>query len=655
MTQAPAIPAQDARARMHPALACLLLLVLAFAAHGSILSNDFITVDDPSYVYLNPQVTQGLTPQTILWAFTSFNVGNWHPVTMLSHLLDVTLFGLNPACHHATTLLFQCANVCLLFILLARLTGSAARAWCVAALFAVHPAHVEAIAWLSCRKDVLCVFFLTISLLFHLQFLDHRRPAARLLSYAAFALALMSKPTAVTFPILLLLLDFWPLNRLQQTPSSPAFIPKPPTTLPSLLLEKAPFFALAFLSGIITLIAQKDSGAVITTHSLAPAERLFNAINSYCQYLLIAIYPVDLAFLYPWRPQPPAVIAGQALFLLALTAAAIYAGYRKNLRYLTTGWLWFIIALLPMIGILQVGVQSMADRYTYIPFIGLYIAVVWAAADLIQLRAALRPIVLLAFAALLLSFTALAHAQSQRWVDPITLFDHGLSVTGPNPALQGYSAQAHLLAGNYDLALQHFEISARLQPENQTTFESIGYVLYLSNRPRESAQAYIQAADKGPIHPDSWQRMGWAFLTSGQPHQALTVFQKGIQVNGRTAQMLTGLAAATAASGDTPSALTLFDECQTAFPDYIPSRFHKAQVLVEANRPQEAIPLLAALLKADPNHAPARVLYAQALALTGQAPQARAILQALLNENPNNPAALQALQNLDSPPATQPR
>jgi tetratricopeptide (TPR) repeat protein len=642
------------------------LIAMVLLAHGTILHNDFITFDDQKYVYSNPQVIKGLTAETFLWAFTSFNVGNWHPVTMLSHLLDVTLFGLDPAGHHGTALVLHGLNAVLLFVVLTRLTGHAWRSWFVAALFAVHPAHVESVAWVSSRKDLLSVFFLCLALHMHLLRLQDGWRPGRWLCAVFFALALMSKPTAVTFPVLLLLLDFWPMNRFRpERGAAPAQGPVAPgqltgveaegdwrlplRRLPGLVMEKWELIGLSAVACIITLLSQADSQAMSSVQVLSIADRLFNALHAYVQYLRILVWPVDLAVLYPLRPITPLAAAGSLLILVVLSWAVLLLGRRPGRRYAITGWSWFIVALLPMIGLIHVGVQSMADRYCYIPFIGLYIVVVWLLADLVATAPRLRPAVLAVAFAVLCTLGVMTHRQSVLWASPVTLFSHGIRSTGQNAPLEDYLGRTYALLGQYELAAGHFRNSLAIDPHQPQTLENLGFAYMVLDRPHDAAEAYRIADAMVPLSGPSRQNLAWAYLLSDRPGLARDTFLALEREGDSSAQVLTGIAASQGALGNTDEALSLLRQVKTTWPEFTNADYQAALILVNSGQARGAVQTLERLVASEPENLAAGRLLARAYLQLGMHARARETLANVLRKNPADAKARDALRQIDGP------
>ncbi len=357
------------------ALICLTLL-----AYVPLWRSGFINYDDPDYVTENAHVTAGLHADSVRWAFTTFQAGNWHPLTWLSHMLDCQVWGMNPLPHHFTNLALHIANTLLLFVLMRRMTGARWTSGLVAAVFAIHPMHVESVAWIAERKDVLCGLFWMLSMLIYVRYAEtNNTPAQRkfyVLTLGCFVLGLLSKPMIVTLPFVLLLMDYWPLRRLNHL------------SWRRCALEKVPFVALSAIVSVITVMAQNKAGAVRDFGALPLATRLENAAVAIFRYIYKLLWPVDLAVLYPYEKWPATTIFAAVIGFLAVVLLTLVV--RKRYPWLAFGWFWFVVSLLPVVGIVQVGVQSIADRYTYIPSIGLFIAASMASAELLKRFSSLR-------------------------------------------------------------------------------------------------------------------------------------------------------------------------------------------------------------------------------------------------------------------------
>ena len=436
--------------RRRCAYICAALFAVVVALYSHVFHCEFIDFDDNTHVFGNPVVLDGLRPRAIAWAFTHFIASQWIPLTWLSHMADVSLFGLDPGWHHLGNVALHALNACLVFAALRRLTGAFWPSVAVAALFAVHPVNVESVAWIAERKNVLSTTFWLLALCAYARHVE--QPQARWMWAVAgcMALGLMAKPMLVTLPCALLLLDVWPLRRHRTV------------TWWRLVWEKAPLFLLSFAASVSTLAAAKFSGALTSAGSLSLAERLANAVTVYPRYLANLFWPTKLAVLYPIEPRiSVAAVAGSAVLLAALTLAAWML--RKRLPHLLCGWLWFLGVLVPVTSIFQVGSQAMADRFAYIPQLGIFWAVVWSVRALP--RPALRWAPLAATAAML-ALAVCTVRQVRFWTDTATLFDHTVSVTRDNGIARAIAGMGHKKRGEFPEAIAHYREAARLMPRN---------------------------------------------------------------------------------------------------------------------------------------------------------------------------------------------
>ena len=454
---------------------CVGLAAVTIIVYAQVIRCDFVDLDDGVYVFENWHVRNGLNLQDVAWAFTTGNSANWHPMTWLSHMVDSQLFGSQAGYHHMVGLLFHVANTLLLFLLLQKLTGAVWRSAFVAGFFALHPLHVESVAWVAERKDVLSTFFLFLTVWAYADFVRTRKRRQYLLALLLFALGLMSKPMLVTLPFILLLLDYWPLNRFQLAPQASAdnsmrLRPSVPKQLSRSVLplvrEKIPFFAISAMSAIVTYLVQKAGGAVQATEALTLDSRIANAIHSYVAYLVKAIWPSSLIVYYryilPGYPSYEIVMA--ALVLLAITAIALY--WSARFPYLVFGWLWYLGTLVPVIGLVQVGGQAMADRYTYIPLIGVFVALVWAVQEARAARRSMQRALSAAGALLLVACAVTTWHQVHYWSDTVTLMAHALDVDPNNYLAQELMGTGLAKRGDYQGAVTHYEAALRFQPSN---------------------------------------------------------------------------------------------------------------------------------------------------------------------------------------------
>jgi hypothetical protein len=422
---------RDSRSRLAAAIA-VVLACWTLAAFWPATTHPFIAIDDGPYVEKNVAVRAGITAAGVRWALTSFDAANWHPLTWLSHMLDVSLFGLDARGHHLTSILLHALNTALLFVALRRLTGAIWSSALVAALFGLHPLHVESVAWVAERKDVLSAFFFMLLLLVYERYVRRRTAGRFLLVGLALALGLAAKPMLVTAPFVLLLLDHWPLGRLRA-----------PGGRKGPMVEKIPLLALAAASAVVTYFAQSSGAAVQTTLLFTPGIRLGNALSSYARYLAKTVWPAELSIFYPF---PAAGVAGAtalagALLVVGVTVLAL--GPLRRRGFIATGWFWYLGMLVPVLGIVQIGGQSMADRYTYLPLIGIFVAAVWVVADLCRTSLPARGVASAAAVALLVSLTAASRQQLSHWGSNVALFRHALATAPDYP----------LVLSNYGVAL----------------------------------------------------------------------------------------------------------------------------------------------------------------------------------------------------------
>ena len=514
-----------------PRIIALLLALATFTVYLPATRFEFTNYDDNDYVTANPNVQAGLTWAGVKWAFTTGHAGNWHPVTWLSHMTDVTLFGMNPGAHHFVNVLFHAANAALLFVLLFRLTKKLWPCALIAALFAWHPLRVESVAWVAERKDVLSTFFALLTLLSYAKAVmsdecsvKGGRPHASLLTrhyFLAlffFALGLMAKPMLVTLPCVLLLLDFWPLQRF---PLSAFRFP--------LLLEKLPFFALAVASCVITFIVQHSGQAVATLEQIPISYRLENAPVAAARYLLKMFCPVNLAVIYPLNRIATSefIFAAVALLLISLLA---WRG--RNVRpYFLMGWLWFLGTLVPVIGIVQVGSASMADRYTYFPGIGILIAVVFALAAAVEKNSFLKLISPSLAALVLVTSVSLTEMQLQHWRNSEALFRHAAAVTWNNDVAHIDLGTALEVQGRTDEALAEYRAAARINPDRTQVHFNLGLICRKLERHAEALAEFREAARLEPAAANARSAAGGELAALGKYDEALKELAAATQLD----------------------------------------------------------------------------------------------------------------------------
>jgi tetratricopeptide (TPR) repeat protein len=538
-----------------------LVAALALAVFGKALGNGFVSLDDEPYVTANPRVLQGLSWQGVRWAFTTTTEANWHPLTWISHMGDVSLYGTDPSGHHLTSLLLHGANAALVLLLLFRLTGQPGRSTAAAALFAVHPLRVESVAWVAERKDVLSAFFGLLALLAYTAWAQRRSGAGYAAACALLAASLLCKPMLVTFPLLALLLDFWPLRRFERD------------SAPGLAAEKLPMVVLAAAFSAIALRVQAGGGALAGL-ALSPAARVANALQSYVAYLEQTVLPFSLSVLYPHPGRASGAALAAAALLLAVSLTA--ASFRRRAPYVFTGWFWFLIALVPVIGLVQIGWQARADRYTYLPSIGLLMALVWGLAELGE-RARIPRSVLAAAAAAAVAALALATVrQIGYWMDSETLYAHGLAVTGPNPVLEINMGIEQMRRGETEAALRHFRQAVAIEPRYWYGELALGAALARDGNPDEAMPHLTRALSMRPDSAEAQKELDSARSAAASRH---TEGARQLLAAGDVPGAKGELRSALRLSPDWPPAATLLVAIVGSSPDAPPSETEEVLAL----------------------------------------------------------------------------
>jgi tetratricopeptide (TPR) repeat protein len=499
-------------------LAAVALAIVTFTVFIPALRCGFINFDDPNYVLQNEPVSSGITLDGVRWAFTTFTQANWHPLTWLSLQLDASIWGAKPFGFHLTNVVLHAANAALLFLALWALTGSFRRAAVVALLFAVHPLRVESVAWVAERKDVLATFFGLAALRAYAGYVRSPSAGRSLLVAVLFAFSLMSKPTLVTLPCLLLVLDWWPGGRVQTS-----------RDWTRLIVEKLPLFGLAIASSVVTYLAQVQGGA-LKLESISPAVRAGNAAVSYLAYLVKTIWPTQLAVFYPHpglfgSGLEPVLVTGSLVLLAAATAAALR--FRSRAPYLLAGWLWYLGTLVPMIGLIQVGGQAYADRYSYFPQIGVLIALCWGAADL----ARARPRTAAAFgAAAALVLAALTWQQQSYWRDSVTLWEHDLRVTAASPPALYNCGEALQSQGRLDEAAARFRKTLELDAKDSDACFHLGMILQMQGRLDEAASRFETVCQLNPRSREAHSRLGDIYFRRGRNDDSARQYEMALEL-----------------------------------------------------------------------------------------------------------------------------
>jgi tetratricopeptide (TPR) repeat protein len=513
---------------------CIALVVLTWAVFGQTFRYDFVNYDDPHYVYQNARITNGINLANMAWAFTHVHSENWHPLTTITHMLDCQLHGLKAGWHHFTNVLLHCVAVVLLFVALERMTGALWRSAFVSAVFAVHPLHVESVAWIAERKDVLSAFFFMLTLLAYLRYTRAPSIGRYLTVTLVLALGLMSKPMLVTLPFILLLLDYWPLGRFEAHRSNTA------RQVLQLVVEKIPLIALSVVSSIVTFLAQR--GAIGWTEQLPVPTRISNALVAYVVYIRQIFWPAGLAVFYP-HPEsrlPVWEISLALIVLVGITTAAFVS--RKKAPYFVSGWLWYLGMLVPVIGLVQVGWQGHADRYTYLPQIGLYIAVIWAVTDLTRSwrfqRIALGAAALIVIGAL----SWRGWLQTSYWRDSETLFTHALAVTSNNDVALNNLGIIFLDKGQLDDAISKLQAAVDLRPENAPAHDNLAKALLKKGQMDEAMVHYRKFLELEPTNVEARNTLGTALIQQGKVREAIDQWQEALAIQPENGNATSNLA-----------------------------------------------------------------------------------------------------------------
>jgi tetratricopeptide (TPR) repeat protein len=613
---------------------CALLGAAVLAVFWPALHCGFVNFDDPAYVTDNWHVRHGFNAPGIRWAFTAVAASNWHPLTWLSHMLDCQLYGLQPAGHHMTSVLLHVANAVLLFLLLRRLTGALWRSAIVAAMFALHPLRVESVAWVSERKDVLSSFFWMLTVVAYIRYAEEFKVQCSkfkvfyVLALALFALALMSKPMAVTLPFVLLLLDYWPLGRLQ---FGPKLSWRP-------VVEKIPFFVLSAASSLVTFLVQDRAGAVASAARFPLGVRLANIPVAYTRYLTRNFWPADLAAYYPYVGWPAGEIIAALALLAAVTGLALWQA--RKAPYLVVGWFWFLGMLIPTIGIVQAGGQSLADRYTYLPCIGLWIMVVWGLHDLSSERPRLREAMTTAAGLALALFAMLAWAHTAVYKDSGTLWEATLrSYPDCLPAHNNLSRWL-MDEGKWDDALDHCHKALAILPNDPTAHDDLSRIFLhqgkvdeaiaeglksIQSQPRSEvnrqtlARAYLQKGDFSaaaaslreainidPSASEAWCNLGYALLRQAQVPEAATAYAKALELNPDYALAHNDLGNILLRQGRLDEAMEQFQRAVELAPSFAEAQYNLAGILAQRGRLDEAIDHCQKAVESQPGLAAAR-------------------------------------------------
>ena len=598
-------------------LICLFLVIAILAVYWQVGNYDFVNFDDDKYVTENLNIRAGITLKSVRWAFTNFDQMYWHPLTWLSHMLDCELYGLEPGMHHLTSLLFHIVNTLLLFLVFRKMTGSLWQSAFVAALFALHPINVDTVAWVAERKNVLSTFFWILTMFTYARYIEKPGLFRYMLTFSVFALGLMAKPMLVTLPFVLLLLDYWPLRRLHFGQSNSDNRTKARKSITSeytessvfrLVLEKTPFFLLVILYFcLISLSFQPDAIGVVSTESVSMNLRLANALVSCVSYMGKMIWPQDLAVLYPFPTTmlPMWQITGAGLLLVCVSVLVARAWKQKP--YFVVGWLWFLGTLVPVIGIIQSGLwPAMADRWAYIPLIGLFVMIAWGVPDLLERWQHRRTFLAISAGCILSALTMVTWMQLQYWQNSSSLFEHAINVTENNAIAHNNLGNALQEQGKTDEAIEHYTEALEIKPHDANAHSNMGVALSEQGRTSEAIDHYTEALKIKPHDANAHSNMGTALAKQGRTSEAIDHFIKALKIKPHDAKAHSNVGVALAGQGKIAEAIDHFIRAIKIQPDYANVHYNLGNALATQGRLDEASSHYSEALRINPDDDDAR-------------------------------------------------
>lgn len=577
----------------------LALVGVTFAAFAQVRHFDFVNFDDQLYVTANPHVRAGLTWAGVVWAFSSSYAANWHPLTWLSHMVDVDWFGMNAGAHHLVSLAFHIINTLLVWLILRRMTGSMFRSALVAALFGVHPLHVESVAWVAERKDVLSMFFALLTLWAYTSYVNRPSPARYALALMWFALGLMAKPMLVTLPFVLLLLDVWPLRRVGRViPWTRA------------LLEKVPFVLLVVISSVVTLVVQEKGGSISSLEAVPFGARMANVVESYANYLWNTIWPLNLAAFYPlpttWRWAP---LIASGLTLVALTVAVLRLARERP--YLAVGWFWFLGTLVPVIGFVRFGAQARADRYMYLPMVGLLVASVWGLAALTDRWQIPKRVAGALAVVIVIACTLVTRAQAESWRNSTALWQHTIADTTGNSRAHANLGATWAALGRQADAAAEYRAALEIEPTLPQAHNNLGLALMALGNRAEAITHYRQAISLMPGYSGAHNNLGLALMQEGQVEEAIAQYGEAVRGKPDDAEFRNNFGAALATYGRLAEATREFREAVRLDPNRAEFHFSLGLACAQQGADAEAIQEFKTALRLDPSHKAARQALAE--------------------------------------------
>jgi len=569
-------------------LICISVSVVIFVVYWQVQHYDLISLDDIDYISGNPYVKAGLTWESLSWAMKDVHTGYWHPLTWVTHMLDYQLFGSRVGGHHWTNVIFHIANSVLLYVVLKRMSGSAWKSALVATLFAVHPLNVESVAWVSERKNVLCTFFWFMGIWSYSYYVVRPTPYRYCLILVTFSLGLMSKPMIVTFPFTLLLLDYWPMGRLTSW-----------KTFPRLVFEKMPLFILSAIVGIVTFLSSLHGDVTISIDKLPMGDRLANAGVSYAKYLERMFWPQNLAVFYPYSREF-SLFQTSAAFLLLSVISCLAIFFAHKYRYALAGWLWYLGTLVPVIGLIQVGKQAMADRYAYVPMIGLFIIIAWGIPDLLRGWPCRKIIFIISSVAVISSLMICSVLQVRYWRNGVTLFEHALLATDINSRAYYNLGIALTDMGKLSEAVYHLESAIKLEPEYAAPYGYMGLALARQGKTDEAIVYYREALRIKQDDETTHNNLGVALAGRGKFDEAILHFQLALRIRPDYLHANRNMAGALAKLGRMEEAVDYYEKALKLDRDNAVTHNNLGLALAGVGRDQEAVGHFQEALKINP-------------------------------------------------------
>ena len=629
-------------------LVCLFLVMATLAVYWQVQNHDFVILDDDLYIYENNYVQRGLTTENIIWAFTDgTRISNyWHPLTWISHILDIQLYGMNAGGHHLTNLLFHIANTLILFLLFNKMTGHLWRSGFVAALFALHPLHVESVAWVAERKDVLSTFFWLLTMWAYSRYAEKPKINKYVVVLLFFVMGLMSKPMLVTLPFVLLLMDFWPLGRWQWGQEiEEEHIKAPKSSALYLVVEKVPFFAITVIASIAAYITQRKGGAVPAMDFALLKMQTANAIVSYVSYIGKMIWPCKLAAHYPHPGMLPVwQVVGAGLLITCMSVFGVWK-WRK-FPYFTFGWFWFLGTFVPVIGFVKIGDFFMADRFTYVPLIGLFVVIAWGVPELVVIERHRKTLLTTLAAALLLIFAAVAWRQTGYWENDMMLFEHARKVTINNYGAHNNIGTALARQGRTEDAVDHYLQALRIKPDYLKAHFNLAFALEKQDRTNESIAHYLEALRIKPDYVEAHYNLGSVFYKQGHLKEAVVHYLEALRIQPDYAEAHSNLGNAFYKQGRINEAIEHYLEALRIKPDQTNLHINLGAALMKQGRTDESIEHYLAALRIKPDHVDAHYNLGAALFRKGNIKGAIYHFQEVLKTNPGDVQAKSILKKL---------